>query len=100
MVVVEEQAVPYPAFSTVRVPNPEDPVFIVMALELAGRVKADIMLATDPDGDRVGTAARRNSLLPDLISAVVAAHGPTAHLRFLYQARLQAPVIVGICIDT
>ena len=58
MVVVEEQAVPDPAFSTVRVPNPEDPAAFEMALELAGRVKADIVLATDPDGDRVGTAVR------------------------------------------
>jgi phosphoglucomutase len=56
--VVPEQADPDPEFSTVRVPNPEDPAALEMALELASRVEADIVLATDPDGDRVGTAVR------------------------------------------
>lgn len=56
--VVPEQADPDPEFSTVRVPNPEDPAALDMALELAGRAGADIVLATDPDGDRVGTAVQ------------------------------------------
>ncbi len=53
---VEEQADPDPDFSTVRVPNPEDPAALDLALEKARRVEADLVLATDPDGDRVGTA--------------------------------------------
>ena len=56
--VVEEQADPDPFFSTVRVPNPEDPAALDMALEQARREEADLVLATDPDGDRVGTAIR------------------------------------------
>ena len=50
--------VPDPQFSTVVVPNPEEPEAFEMALELARREKADIALATDPDGDRVGCAVR------------------------------------------
>lgn len=50
--------VPDPQFSTVTVPNPEEPEAFKMALELARREEADIVLATDPDGDRVGCAVR------------------------------------------
>jgi phosphoglucomutase len=55
---VEEQMKPDHNFSTVRVPNPEDPAALSMALDLANQVGADLVLATDPDCDRVGTAIR------------------------------------------
>jgi phosphoglucomutase len=55
--VVEEQAVPDGNFPTVSYPNPEDPKVFEMALELANKVKADIVLATDPDADRLGVYA-------------------------------------------
>jgi len=55
---VEKQMEPDPNFSTVRVPNPEDPAALSMALELADQVGANLVLATDPDCDRVGTAIR------------------------------------------
>lgn len=55
--VVEEQAVPDGNFPTVSYPNPEDPKAFEMALELANKVKADIVLATDPDADRLGVYA-------------------------------------------
>ncbi len=55
---VEEQVAADPQFSTVQVPNPEDPAALDMALERARGVEADLVLATDPDGDRVGTAVR------------------------------------------
>jgi phosphoglucomutase len=58
LAVVEEQMVPDPQFSTVVVPNPEEPEAFEMALELARREEADLALATDPDGDRVGCAVR------------------------------------------
>ncbi len=58
LAVVEEQMVPDPQFSTVDAPNPEEPAAFEMALELASREKADIVLATDPDGDRAGCAVR------------------------------------------
>ena len=58
---VEEQSSADPDFSTVHVPNPEDPAALEMALQKARQVEADLVLATDPDGDRVGTAVRDHS---------------------------------------
>jgi len=55
---VEEQMAPDSEFSTVRVPNPEDPAALEMALDRAEQEGAELVLATDPDCDRVGTAAR------------------------------------------
>jgi len=56
--VVPKQEHPDPAFSTVKSPNPEDPEAFAMALVLAGKVDADIVLATDPDADRLGIYAK------------------------------------------
>ena len=56
--VVPEQERPDPAFSTLEYPNPEDPAAFKMALELAKKVDADIVLATDPDADRLGIYAK------------------------------------------
>lgn len=61
LLVVEEQMAPDPQFTTVKVPNPEDPAAFNLALELARRGRADLVLATDPDGDRVGCAVRNPS---------------------------------------
>lgn len=52
--VVEEQAVPDGDFSTVKSPNPEEPKSFAMALALAKKVDADVVMATDPDADRLG----------------------------------------------
>lgn len=52
--VVEEQEKPDGNFPTVSYPNPEDPKAFALALELAKKVDADIVLATDPDADRLG----------------------------------------------
>ncbi len=59
--VVQEQMSPDPEFATVKVPNPEDPAAFKLALELARRRGADLVLGTDPDGDRLGCAARNFS---------------------------------------
>lgn len=56
--VVEEQEAPDGNFPTVSYPNPEDPKAFTLALELATRVDADIVLATDPDADRLGVYAK------------------------------------------
>lgn len=56
--VVEEQEAPDGNFPTVAYPNPEDPNAFTLALELAARVDADIVLATDPDADRLGVYAK------------------------------------------
>lgn len=56
--IVEEQATPDGTFPTVKSPNPEEPEALTMALELAERVDADIVIGTDPDSDRLGVAVR------------------------------------------
>ncbi|MBD3392303.1 MAG: phospho-sugar mutase, partial [Chitinivibrionales bacterium] len=53
---VEEQRDPDENFPTVTMPNPEEADALKMALSLAARKKADLVLATDPDADRLGTA--------------------------------------------
>lgn len=52
--VVPEQEKPDPAFTTLEYPNPEDPRAFTYALRLAKEKDADIVLATDPDADRLG----------------------------------------------
>lgn len=56
--VVKEQMMPDGNFSTINLPNPEDPSAFTMALELAKSVNADIVLASDPDSDRAGIYAK------------------------------------------
>ncbi len=56
--IVEEQREPDGDFPTVVSPNPEEPEALKMAIELAGKVNADIVIGTDPDGDRLGVAVR------------------------------------------
>ena len=56
--VVPEQELPDGNFPTVDYPNPEDPKAYELALELAKKVDADIILATDPDSDRLGVYAK------------------------------------------
>lgn len=56
--IVEEQREPNGNFPTVASPNPEEPAALKMAIELADKVHGDIVIGTDPDGDRVGIAVR------------------------------------------
>ena len=56
--VVPEQKDPDGNFPTVDYPNPEDPKAFKLALELAKKVDADVVLATDPDADRLGIFAK------------------------------------------
>ena len=58
--VVPEQEKPDPEFSTLRLPNPEDPEAFTYAIRLAKEVEADIVLATDPDADRLGMYCKDN----------------------------------------
>lgn len=56
--IVAEQAKPDGDFPTVASPNPEEPEALKMAMQLADKVNADIVIGTDPDGDRLGIAIR------------------------------------------
>ena len=56
--VVKEQEMPDPNFSTIKVPNPEDPDAYALAFKLAEKVGATMIFATDPDCDRLGVAAK------------------------------------------
>lgn len=56
--IVKEQAEPNGDFPTVKSPNPEEPEALTMALALAEKTGADIVIGTDPDSDRLGIAVR------------------------------------------
>lgn len=60
VIIVEEQALPNGNFPTVASPNPEDTEALKMALELAEKEGADIVIGTDPDCDRLGIAVRNS----------------------------------------
>jgi phosphoglucomutase len=53
---VEEQMVNDPNFSTVKLPNPEEKSAFELAIKLGEKIKADLLIATDPDADRLGIA--------------------------------------------
>ncbi len=56
--IVPEQELPDPDFTTLDYPNPEDPKAFTLALKLAKEKDADVVLATDPDADRLGIYAK------------------------------------------
>jgi len=58
VIVVKEQALPDPDFSTVKYPNPEDKEAFSLAIDLARKQDVDMIIGTDPDCDRVGVIVR------------------------------------------
>ncbi|MEW9051292.1 MAG: phospho-sugar mutase [Neobacillus sp.] len=56
--VVKEQELPDPQFSTVKSPNPEEPAAFELAIQYGKNVGADLLIATDPDADRLGIAVQ------------------------------------------
>ena len=84
---VPEQAVIDGNFPTVESPNPEERKTMSMAIDLAKKVKADLVLATDPDSDRIGVA------LPDENGEYVLLNGnQTLVLLMTYQLTRRAEV--------
>ncbi|MCL2413168.1 MAG: phospho-sugar mutase [Bacteroidales bacterium] len=61
VVTVEEQAIPNGDFPTIQSPNPEEKEALQMAIDKAGEIGATLVLATDPDADRVGAAIRKDN---------------------------------------
>ncbi|MBL6646501.1 MAG: phospho-sugar mutase [Flavobacteriaceae bacterium] len=66
--IVDEQAKPDGDFPTVSSPNPEEPEALKMALELAEKLNADIVIGTDPDADRLGIAVRNQKGKMELLN--------------------------------
>lgn len=82
--VVEAQAVPDPNFSTVKSPNPENQEAFALAEELGRKVDADVLVATDPDADRLGIEIRQadgsyRNLSGNQIGAIIAKYILEAH---------------------
>ncbi len=76
--VVEEQVKPDPEFSTVETPNPENPTAFELAIQLGQKVRAEILMATDPDADRIGLAVRNpdfSTLRGDVEQAYIILNG-------------------------
>lgn len=59
--IIEEQAIPDPNFSTVSSPNPEEHAAFELAIKYGEELNADVLIATDPDADRVGVAVKDNN---------------------------------------
>lgn len=66
--IVKEQAEPNGNFPTVVYPNPEEAEALTLALKLANTTNADLLMATDPDADRVGIAAKAKNGQFELIN--------------------------------
>ena len=82
--VVEAQATPDPDFSTVKSPNPESQAAFALAEELGRQVGADVLVATDPDADRVGVEVLQKdgsylNLSGNQIGAIMAKYILEAH---------------------
>ena len=95
--VVEAQATADPDFSTVTSPNPESQAAFALAEELGREIGADVLLATDPDADRVGVEVRQEdgsywNLSGNQIGAILA--------KYILEARKQAgtlPANAALC---
>ena len=59
--VVEEQRLPDTEFSTVKMPNPEQPDALALGIKLANSLGSDVVIGTDPDCDRMGVAIRNDN---------------------------------------
>ncbi|AAL97792.1 TPA: phospho-sugar mutase [Streptococcus pyogenes] len=84
VVVVESQAKADPDFSTVKSPNPESQAAFALAEELGREVDADVLVATDPDADRLGVEIRQpdgsyKNLSGNQIGAIIAKYILEAH---------------------
>lgn len=98
---VPEQAAPDGRFPTVEFPNPEEPGAMDLVLALGEKVGADLVVANDPDGDRVAVAARsRNGFetlsgndLGILLADDLLAHGDRGSRRVVLSTVVSSPML-------
>jgi len=93
--IVKEQAQPDPNFSTVAYPNPEDPAAFKLAIQLGKKMDAQIIIATDPDCDRIGVAVKNP--LVTIVGQASRPPSPHSYMSFLRKQEstnlsLRAPV--------
>lgn len=86
LLVVQEQAAPDGNFPTVKTPNPEDPKALSIAIKLATKYQAGLVMATDPDADRLGVAVRHEGnyvpLTGNQIGAILLNYLASRHKEF------------------
>lgn len=88
--IVEQQAIPDGNFPTAKSPNPEEKAAMELSVELAKKIDADIVMATDPDADRVGVAIKRNDGKWMLLNG-----NQTASILIYYLSKQWAPKLKG-----
>ena len=97
--VVEQQEQPDPDFPTVAFPNPEEPGAMDLAMELAGRPGADLVVANDPDADRCAAAVPGphgwRMLRGDEVGALLAHHLLTGGKQGTYAASIVSSSLLG-----
>ena len=101
--VVPQQQNPDPNFTTLKYPNPEDPDAFALAVELAETKNADIIVATDPDADRVGAMVKNRAGEYELLSGNIAGVLLTEYI--LSQRQMQGslppnPAIISTIVST
>jgi phosphoglucomutase len=107
--IVDEQATPDGNFPTVVYPNPEEKEALTLALQKAAEIDADLVLATDPDADRVGIAVKDNagqfillngnqtgSLLINYMLSVWQEQGKLSGNEYIVSTIVTTPLIIDI----
>ncbi|HEY3365859.1 MAG TPA: phospho-sugar mutase [Symbiobacteriaceae bacterium] len=109
--VVAAQAEPDPDFATVRTPNPEEPDVYALALAEAAHEQPDVILATDPDADRLGVMARDGAtyrllsgneigaLLVDYLLASRVARGDLPENGAVVKSIATSNLVAGLCAE-
>ena len=105
---VPEQADPDPAFPTVAFPNPEEKGAMDLSLALARKMKADLVIANDPDADRLAVAVPDASLASGyrqltgnqvgvLLGSYLLTEGPATGKRVMLASLVSSPMLGHIC---
>ncbi len=110
--VCDEQIIPDSDFSTVKVPNPENPEALSLAISVANKISADVVFGTDPDSDRLGVAIRNNDgqfinltgnqvgvLLTNYVLSRLKAENNLPNDAFIVKSFVSTNMVKAICAD-